>query len=136
MIQQTLLKEGRADKVEAVVGKLHYSGLQLDPTTTIEHMRQRYSPDFLGQSVRDQAIEKALGIRARDLDLCKGRNVHNTNGFADGPAFQSDHIVDFIAAERVMIALLHTILCKPTWAFVAKDLFVDRAFFFQALIKR
>ena len=138
MIQQTLLKEGGTDEVESffTVSHAHHSCFKFNPAAFIEHVGQGDTTCLLRKAVGNEAVKEAFGIRAADEDFREGGHVHNADAFSYGLAFCRDHIVQFRAPKAVDVFRLHPLWCKPTRAFVAIDLFIDRAFGFQCFIER
>jgi len=91
---------------------------------------------FLRQSICDKSIKGCFCIWARDFDLCKGSDIHDTNRVTYSCNFSCNLVMYSIAAERILVLLRHVACCKPTRAFMSIDLFIDSTFFEQPLIKR
>ncbi len=134
MIHQTLFKECRADQVETILGQPHHGRFQLDPAAPVQHMGQGNAANLARQTVRDQGFQKAFRIRPRNLDLRKGRNVHDPRALPHRAHLRPDDGVDRRAAERIVVVLLYIALRKPARAFMAEDFLIDRPLLLQALV--
>jgi len=135
VIQQPLFEEGGANEIEPILVKLDHGGFQLDPAAPVQHMGERDAAGLLWQTVGGKPVEQRARVRARNLDLGKGRNIHDPGGAAHGGAFGRHHVMHRGSAKTIVIALFDTAR-EPARALVAIDLFVYRALFLEPIIER
>ena len=150
MIKQALFEKGGTDKIitypapgltrglfvpsirprRGVRGraKVHDRGFKLDPATAVQEMGQGNPAHLLRQPVGHQPVQQNRRIRARNLNFGEGGNIHDTNGFSDGPNLGADHVMHHVSPKGIVILLRHAAPGKPARALMAINLFIHRTF--------
>ena len=131
MIQQTLFKKGGTDKIIAVLFLSEDGRFQLNAATPVQHMAQSNAANACWQFVRHQPVQKRSRARARHLYLCKGGHINDAHSLSYRFDFCFDHVMNLIAAERILIPLGNPVTGKPARAFKAEDFFMNSPFRLQ-----
>ncbi len=126
VVDQALLEKSRRNDIEPVAGEAHHRCFEFDASTPVQKVREDDPSIMRWKPVRDDAIEKGSGVPAPDLELAKGRDVHDSRGVPDGAAFISDQIVAHVPAKRVVIALGNSGVREPPRPFMTVDFLENR----------
>ena len=133
-VEVAQLGDRRREQVETVLVHPGHGELALDPARFGQVMSQDDAAVLPGHAVGQQAVQKGLGVGARDLELGEAREVEDPDPLAHGPAFLGDVGEGRGPAEAVL--LLRSIGREPLRPLPAEDLGIDRAPVLELAVER
>ena len=135
MIEKTLFKESCTNKIVTLISIFEDGCLQLDTATPIQHMCQRDRTVFLRHFIGGQPVKQAIGIFATHQNLGEGGDIHNAHSLSYGSDLCFDHVMNLIAAKRIMILLGNSITRKPARPLKTENLFMYGPFCLQKFMQ-